>query len=123
MGNEYWHYWSENDTTFSEIIPKDDPVFGTLYQTTQLGNRTFRWLDSVIEESMADNGADARPFFAYIGPHAPHFSAQPAPWYEHAFDDINAPITPNYNLSSPDKAQHVRQNPPLDDRDNCWKIN
>ena len=35
----------------------------------------------------------------------------PAPWYEKEFPDVTIPITPNYNLSSPDKAQHVRQNP------------
>jgi len=118
MGYDYFRYWSDNDTTFTELIDKNDPIFGTAYQTTQLGNRTLRWLESLINKN--DDG-NPSPFFAYIGPHAPHYSAQPAPWYEHAFDNINAPITPNYNLSSPDKAQHVRQNPPLDDRVNCWE--
>ena len=116
MGKDYWRYWSNNRTSFTETISNQEPIFGTAYQSTQLGNRTLRWLDSIL-----DDDAEERPFFAYIGPHAPHFSAQPAPWYEHAFDHITAPITPNYNVSSPDKAQHVRQNPPLDDRVKCWE--
>ena len=116
MGVDYWRYWSDNRTSFTEEISKKDPIYGTAYQSTQLGNRTLRWLDSVLEKD-----GEERPFFAYIGPHAPHFSAQPAPWYEHAFDHISAPVTPNYNVSSPDKAQHVRQNPPFDDRVKCWE--
>jgi len=40
---------------------------------------------------------DKRPFFAYIGAHAPHFPAEPAPWYRDTFNDVTIPITPNYN--------------------------
>jgi N-acetylglucosamine-6-sulfatase len=119
--DEYFRYWSENDTTTVETIDPIDPVFGTIYQTAQLSNRTIRWLDTAIEDSLNQKNGKSRPFFAYIGPHAPHFPAQPAPWYEHAFDDVEAPITPNYNVSSPDKAQQIRQNPPLDDRVKCWE--
>ena len=54
-----------------------------------------------------------KPFFAYLGPHAPHYPAQPAPWYVDAFPEIKIPLTPNYNVSSPDKTQHIRQNPPF----------
>ena len=104
-----------NGTTFTETLDASRPIFGTAYQTTQVGNRTLRWLEGAI-------AASARaPFFAYIGPHAPHFPATPAPWYEGAFDEVTAPITPNYNLSSPGKAQHVRQNPPLSARVRCWE--
>ena len=92
----------------------------TPYQTTQLGNRTIRWLEAILDEKSKEDGAE-RPFFAHIGPHAPHYPAQPAPWYEHAFDHLCAPITPNYNISSPDKTQHIRQNPPLDERVKCWE--
>lgn len=56
----------------------------------------------------------------YLGPHAPHYPAQPAPWYEHTFDDVSAPDTPNFNVESADKAQHVRQNPPLTEVAKCW---
>ena len=63
-----------------------------------------------------------KPFFAYIGPHAPHFPAEPAPWYAHAFDDtLTAPRLPNYNVSSPFKPEHIRQNPPLSDDVKCWE--
>ena len=64
---------------------------------------------------------DGRPFFAYVGPHAPHYPAYPAPWYETAFSDVTIPVTPNYNLSSPDKAQHVRQNAGLTEEAKCWE--
>jgi N-acetylglucosamine-6-sulfatase len=136
-GMRYWQYWDANRSTHMEKLSKTDPIFGTPYQTTQIGNRTLRWLDAAIDaatgtttaaaiEAAADAAtagaaAAGTPFFAYIGPHAPHYPAQPAPWYEHAFDDVDAPRTPNYNLSSPDKAAHVRQNPPLDAGAACWE--
>lgn len=44
-----------------------------------------------------------------------HYPATPAPWYETRFPDVTIPITPNYNISSPNKTQHIRQNPPLTD--------
>ncbi len=103
-----------NGSVLTETLDTADPVFGTTYQTTQIGNRTLRWLEGAI--------ADApRPWFAYIGPHAPHFPAEPAPWHRDAFPSLEAPITPNYNASSPGKAQHVRQNPPLSARAKCWQ--
>ena len=61
------------------------------------------------------------PFFAYIGPHAPHFPAQPAPWYEDSLPDVEAPRTPNYNVSCPDKPQHIRQNAGLTQLARCWE--
>ena len=113
MGRHYYQYWSTNQSTHTETLPLKAPVFKTAYQTTQIGNRTLRWLENAIDGES--------PFLAYIGPHAPHYPAQPAPWYEHAFDNVKAPRTPNYNLSSPGKAQHVRQNPPLDAQVKCWE--
>jgi len=82
-------------------------------QTTQIGNRSLAWIREVA------NGP--KPFFAYLGPHAPHYPAEPAPWYRDAFPDIKIPITPNYNVSSPEKTQHVRQNPPLTALAKCWE--
>lgn len=89
---------------------------GEKYQTSQIGNRTLSWLDRAIQE-------DA-PFFAYVGPHAPHAPATPAPWYATAFDDVELPITPNYNWTDEDgggKADHVQKTPPLSDRAACWE--
>ena len=114
-GKPYFHF--NGTTSWTETLPDDASAapWGTLYQTAQIGNRTLRWLDGVLT-------AEARaPFFAYLGPHAPHFPAQPAPWHADAFAGISAPRTPNFNASSPDKAQHVRQNPPLTDRAKCWE--
>ena len=115
QGKPYFHF--NGTTSWTETLPDDASAapWGTLYQTAQIGNRTLRWLDGVLT-------AQARaPFFAYLGPHAPHFPAQPAPWHADAFAGISAPRTPNFNASSPDKAQHVRQNPPLTDRAKCWE--
>ena len=112
-----------NGSFFTEQVDQENPEFGTPYQTTQIGNRTLRWLDAKLKEQAADALGDAapKPFFDYIGPHAPHYPAQPAPWYENAFPDVTIPLTPNYNLSCPDKAQHVRQNPAFTDRVHCWE--
>ena len=109
-GLKYFRYEAGSEP-YEELLNETAPVFGTVYQTSQIGNRTLRWLD----------GRTRGPFFAYVGPHAPHFPATPAPWYAHAFDDVGIPETPNYNCSHEDKAQHVRQNPPIDDRVKCWQ--
>jgi hypothetical protein len=70
-----------NGTHFTETLDMHAPIFGTTYQTAQLGNRTLRWLaDDAVPKATAAH--DAQPFFAYIGPHAPHFPAEPAPWYQ-----------------------------------------
>lgn len=45
----------------------------------------------------------------------------PAPWYTEAWPDLRIPKTPNYNISSPDKTQHIRQNPPLTAQAECWE--
>eukprot|EP00040_Diaphanoeca_grandis_P034069 m.209824 g.209824 ORF g.209824 m.209824 type:complete len:684 (+) comp33051_c0_seq1:81-2132(+) len=111
-GSTYYRLF-ENGTQYTETLSKNNPVFGTPYQTTQIGNRSLAWIREVA------NGP--KPFFAYLGPHAPHYPAQPAPWYVDAFPDIKIPITPNYNISSPDKTQHVKQNPPLTALAKCWE--
>jgi len=67
MGTTYFRYFP-NGTTYTENLDKTDPIFETAYQTAQIGNRTLRWLEGAIKESKSSNG---RPFFAYIGPHAP----------------------------------------------------
>ena len=84
-----------NGTFFTEQVDQENPEFGTPYQTTQIGNRTLRWMDAKLKEQAADALSDAapKPFFDYIGPHAPHYPAQPAPWYENAFPDVTIPVT------------------------------
>ena len=105
--------------THVETLDTKDPIFGTTYQTTQIGNRTLRWLHDAV--NMTDPSGERVPFFAYVGPHAPHFPATPAPWYEQAFPDLSIPLTPNYNLSCPDKPSHIAQNPPLSRLAKCWE--
>jgi len=111
-GLPYYHKFP-NGTFFQKNLNTSDPVFGTTYQTTQIGNRSLEWIKEVA------NGP--KPFFAYLGPHAPHYPAIPAPWYVDAFPDVKIPITPNYNVSSPHKTQHIRQNPPLNALAKCWE--
>jgi N-acetylglucosamine-6-sulfatase len=109
---------SFNGTVYVEDMAKASEIpFGTYYQTAQIGNRSLAWLESLRKDPVLRE----KPFFAYLGPHAPHFPAQPAPWHEHAFDDVRIPETINYNISSPDKAQHIRQNPPLNALAKCWQ--
>lgn len=64
------------------------------YMTSAIGNRSVEFL----ENSLVAN----RPFFLYVGPHAPHLPATPAPWYMNEFSNLAAPRTPNYNASGAD---------------------
>eukprot|EP01060_Flectonema_neradi_P038054 TRINITY_DN7880_c0_g1_i1.p1 TRINITY_DN7880_c0_g1~~TRINITY_DN7880_c0_g1_i1.p1 ORF type:complete len:565 (+),score=35.12 TRINITY_DN7880_c0_g1_i1:121-1815(+) len=110
MGLE-WFRGFANGTKYTETINATNPVYGSPYQTSQISNRSVDWLKGINDD---------KPFFLYLGPHAPHVPAQPAPWYENAFEGIKAPKTVNYNISSPFKAKHVRQNPPINDVLGCW---
>ena len=96
-----------------ETINKTNPIYGTPYQTSQIGNRSLAWLDDVVAR-------DALPFFMYLGPHAPHCPSQPAPWYENEFSDLKAPRTPNFGVESPNKTTHIRQNGPMSEDLECW---
>ena len=62
------------------------------------------------------------PFFAYLGPHAPHYSADSPPWAREEFSDLQAPRTPAFNTSEGQehKTRHIQQNPPLDDEAAKW---
>jgi len=116
LGKTYYQYdASVSDNSSVQRISGD---WGQRYQTSQIGNRTLKWLDRAIEQ------VDDKPFFAYLGPHAPHFPATPAPWYATAFDDVALPITPNYNATDElggGKSEHIQKNPPLNDRVRCWE--
>ena len=104
-GNQYF-VKHPNGTHYIETLDKS---LETTYQTSQLGNRTLDWINSVVKENAS------QPFFAYIGPHAPHYSADPAAWHQdRTFSDMKAPRTPNWNESCPDKHGMIANNPPLD---------
>ena len=60
-----------------------------------VGNSTLQWIKSVVE-----SGADHKPFFAYMGPHAPHLPSTPAPWYaDHPVGNTPVPKQIYYNYS------------------------
>jgi arylsulfatase A-like enzyme len=86
-----------------------DEKVDTWYQTSQIGNRSFEFMNAAI--------AAKKPFVCYLGPHAPHYSADAPPWARDLFSDLGAPRTPAYNTSigQLDKTQHVAQNPPFTD--------
>ena len=64
------------------------------YITSAIGNKSVEFLENSLH-------AD-RPFFLYVGPHAPHLPATPAPWYMNEYSGLKAPQTPNYNASASD---------------------
>jgi N-acetylglucosamine-6-sulfatase len=71
---------------------------------------TLAWLNRVAPASAA-GGA---PFFAYLGPHAPHFPAEPAPWYADApLPSEGAPRPPAFNAFREGKSWAIRENPPF----------
>ena len=61
-GLPYWRDWGNGSAPYTETLDKKDPVYGTVYQTTQIGNRTLDWLDALH----ADPATAGKPFFAYV---------------------------------------------------------
>jgi hypothetical protein len=59
------------------------------------------------------------PFFAWIGPHAPHLPSTPAPWYtDHPVGLHTAPRdTPYYNYSALDHHEILANQPIINDAD------
>ena len=80
------------------------------YTTSIVGNKTMAWLRSVLAK-----GPTHPPFFAWVGPHAPHLPSTPAPWYaDHPIGKIEAPRdTPYYNYSAEDKHAYYPYEPPI----------
>ena len=76
------------------------------YQTSQMANRSVAWINDRI--------AAAKPFFAWIGPHAPHYPADPAPWHQGLFLGKQAPRTPSFNVAAPDHHRMLAQEPSMD---------
>ena len=73
--------------------------------TSVIGNQSLMFIESSLQ-------AD-RPFFAYIGVHAPHLPSSPAPWYKDEFPHLIAPRTPNFNFGGCTHHFLVRSQPPL----------
>jgi len=88
------------------------------YTTSLIGNRSLEWIRSVIE-----TGPSHPPFFAYLGPHAPHLPATPAPWYlDHPVGNNKAPQEIYYNYSGTGKHDFI-PNEPIIDQDDYNSIN
>jgi arylsulfatase A-like enzyme len=104
-----------NGSTYFSSLGKPADVVDDWYQTSQIGNRSLEFIEAAV--------ALKAPFVAYLGPHAPHYSADSPPWARGNFADVTAPRTPAYNASGDaiaSKAQHVAQNPPLDAEAERW---
>jgi len=84
------------------------------YTTSVMGNASVAWIKSVL-----DKGKTHPPFFAWIGPHAPHLPSTPAPWYlDHPIGNLKAPTAdPPYNFSGTDHHPLVAGQPILDASD------
>ena len=104
-----------NGSTWHSSLGAPSQVVDDWYMTAQIGNRSLEFIEAAV--------AAMRPFLAYLGPHAPHYSADSPPWARGAFANLTAPRTPAYNASGPaiaSKARHVAQNPPLDAEAEKW---
>ena len=86
------------------------------YTTSLVGNATLQWLKQVVGE---DNSKRSRvPFFAFVGPHAPHLPATPPPYaVDPSLSHIRAPRDPIYGTLAQDKHAFISTEPPIDDAD------
>jgi len=103
-----------NGTEWVESLGPKTEVVDTWYQTSQIGNRSLEFINHAV--------SSGSPFVAYMGPHAPHYSADAPPWARDLFSNMTSPKTPAYNTSvgQADKTMHVAQNPPINDDMAYW---
>ena len=82
------------------------------YTTSLIGNATLRWIRSIVEANKPQQEQGRRPFFAWIGPHAPHLPSTPAPWYmDHPVGNLSVIREPNYGVLGGDKHAFYPQEP------------
>lgn len=95
----------------------DGSVNGTVYKsgknpedytTSVIGNKTIEWMRSIIE-----SGPDHPPFFAYMGPHAPHLPSTPPPYQvDPELAKIPVPtLDPYYGFLGADKHSFLATEP------------
>eukprot|EP00039_Didymoeca_costata_P023725 m.8033 g.8033 ORF g.8033 m.8033 type:complete len:597 (-) comp3823_c0_seq1:58-1848(-) len=101
---QYFNKYDNGSYAF-ETLEGDVASF---YQTSQIGNRSIKFIQDSVKMQ--------KPFLAYLGPHAPHYSADSPPWAQDLFVGMKAPRTPAYNTDrgQANKTLHVAQNPELD---------
>jgi N-acetylglucosamine-6-sulfatase len=98
--------------------PPRDFAFHALADTTSIvGNSSLDWINSVIADK------NHPPFFAWVGPHAPHLPSTPSVWYQdHPIGNTPVPKAVYYDYDPVGKhafgAPYVtldQQNPECDD--------
>jgi hypothetical protein len=55
----------EDDKVSDDQLSASNPVFGSNYQTSQIGNRTLRWLEKAIAKKDSNTG-ERVPFFGCV---------------------------------------------------------
>ena len=109
FGSKFFEKRLNGSTWVSSLGDPATETVDSWYMTSQLGNRSLDFIAAAV--------AAKTPFVAYLGPHAPHYSADSPPWARGSFANLTAPRTPAYNASGDaiaSKARHIAQNPPLD---------
>ena len=79
------------------------------YTTSLIGNATISWIRDVILSKKT-------PFFAGIGPHAPHLPSTPANWYKDANVTIRAPRSGSYGVHGKNHHWEISMQPPLTEK-------
>ena len=83
------------------------------YTTSLIGNATLEWMRSIVSE-----GSLHDPFFAFVGPHAPHLPSTPPPYeVDPALRGVAVPKDPLYDRLSPDKHSFLGSEPSIDEND------
>jgi len=79
------------------------------YTTSVIGNKSIEWVKQVAKLD--------KPFFLTVASKAPHAPFTPAPWYETDtfVDGLQAPRTPNYNVTGKDMHWLIDQQQPISD--------
>lgn len=114
--NDYWTTkYFEADAAGAKMV--DIANNPSAYQTSQLGNYTMSFIKqhAAAQREAVATGATPKPFFAWVGPHAPHYPAAVAPWYADELNGTIAPRVPSYNYSAPDHHGFISTNPMLDE--------
>lgn len=107
MCNEVVYYENTFNDDGALFTTGPETPSGENYLMSWLGNKTIPWLALAASEA----AAGGKPFFAYLAPHAPHFPAQPARWYENAaLPSEIAPRLPPFDGYTDGKSWALREN-------------
>jgi len=111
FANEKWADYTTSGGSVYTTAGGTTMETGVNYTTSLVGNMSLAWVKSIVEM-----GKDHPPFFAYLGPHAPHLPSTPAPWYaDHPIGLTPVPIDAIYNYSATDKHSFLATEPIIDE--------